>query len=115
MYPTASAGHLVRHTRLSDSAADCVRYELLVTIAPGPATIDLRNNVTIVIEGVGVDAGKGTDTTRGSERAGAPSGGDRHTLAALDDRQDLATRDIQGLQQFLFSRPFLRPEQSDRL
>ena len=101
-----AARNLVSQARLGDAAVDGVGDQLLVAIASGTATINLRNDLALVVERIGVDAGEGPDTAGGGKGAGAAPVGNRDALAAFDDRQHLAARDWKSVQQCLNSPPF---------
>src|SRR4029077_15236436 len=100
---------------LLDAAGDRVGGELLVPLTAGVARIDLRGQVAGLAVTVGVDAGKGADPGRGGPGAGTLAVRDRNALAALYQRQHLATRNdqrVQGLHRPAPNRAGAAPEAS---
>ena len=93
-----AVGDLVRDPGLGDAAGNRVADQLLVPLAPRLATIDLVDDVAVVIEAVGVHAGKCADPTSRCPGAGTFAVGHGDAFAAFDQRQDLTTRDQQRLE-----------------
>ena len=93
-----AAGDLVRDPGLRDAAGDRVADKLLVPLAPRLAAINLIDDVTVVIEAVGVHAGKCADPTSRCPGAGTLAVGHGDAFTAFDQRQDLTTRDQQRLE-----------------
>ena len=90
--PALAARNLVGDARLGDAAPDGVVDQLLVPLLAGAAAIGLRNRPAALVVVIGVDAGKGADAAGGGPGAGAQAVGHADALAALDQGQDLATR-----------------------
>src|SRR5262249_1522420 len=59
----ATRGLLISNASLMDAAADRECDQLLVTLAARASVIDLRDQVAVLVVGIGVDARKGTDTS----------------------------------------------------
>src|SRR4029077_14539071 len=93
-----AAGDLMGDAGLIDAALDRIGDELLMALAPGLAVIGLLDELAVLVEGIGIDAGEGADSAARGPGARALAVGDRDALAALDQREDLAARDDNGFQ-----------------
>ena len=93
-----AAGDLMGDAGLIDAALDRIGDELLMALAPGLAVIGLLDELAVLVEGIGIDAGEGADAAARGPGARTLAVGDRDTLAALDQREDLAARDDDGFQ-----------------
>src|SRR5262249_6968524 len=78
--------------RLGNAAADRIGDQLLMPFAPRLAVIDLRDQVAIGIERVGIDAGEGAYAVARRPGAGTLAVGDGDAFAALDERPDFPAR-----------------------
>src|SRR5690349_8541932 len=81
---------LIGDAGLLDAAGNRVGDELLMSLAPGAAVIDLRDQLAVLVVAVGVDAGEGADPARGGPGPRTLAIRDRDALAAFDERQGLA-------------------------
>src|SRR5262249_44642950 len=70
VYAALPAAPLIGDARLMDAAGDRVGDEFLVALAPGPAEIELRDQLPGLRTAVGVDAGKGADGAGRGPRTG---------------------------------------------
>ncbi len=84
-----AAGFLVGAAGLGDAALDRVGDQLVVSGAASGAAIDLRDRAAGVVVAVGIDGAERADAARGGPASGGQPVGDRHTLAALDQRENL--------------------------
>ena len=84
--------------RLVERALDRVGDQLVVALAPRLAAVDLPDDLTVLVEMVGVDARERAHAPGRGPSAGAFAVRDRNALAAFDDGQDLAARNQQGFQ-----------------
>src|SRR5439155_26866147 len=79
--------------RLIDAAADRIGDQLLMTLAPCLAVVDLGQQIAIGIEGIRIDAGECSHPATGGPGTRTLAVGYRDTLAAFDQRPDLPARD----------------------
>src|SRR5579875_1667234 len=98
MNATISTCPLISDAGLMDAAGDRVGDQLLVSLAPGAAVIDLPDKLAAFGVAVGVDPGERADPAGGGPGARAFPIRNRDALAALDERQDLAPGDQQRIE-----------------
>ncbi len=90
MKPAQAVGRFIGHARLMDAAADGIGNQFLMAFASGLAIVNLRQEPTFGVEGIGVDARKGAHAAAGGPGPRAFAIGDRNALATLHERPDLA-------------------------
>ena len=98
--PSQSVGHFMGDSRLRHCALDRVLDQLFVPRFSGTAIVELRNNVSGFIVGIGINARERPDSAAGSPCARALAVGRRDSLAAFHKRQDLGSRHQYGVERF---------------
>jgi hypothetical protein len=88
---------LVRAARLRDAAADREGDQFLMALAPRAPMIALLRQRAVGLVGIRIDAREGPDAARRGPGPRTLPVGDRDALASLDQGEDLASGNQQGL------------------